>query len=84
MFGDGIGDGQDVAWLANYLGVLQGTDRVGDILALPDGTGVETEPLVVTATFGTTFYVEQSDRAAGIRVQSAAVSVGDERVRWQA
>ena len=78
VFGDGIVDGQDVAWLANYLGIPQGTDRVGDILALPDGAAVETEPLVVTGTFGNTFYVEQSDRAAGIRVQSAAVSVGDE------
>lgn len=77
-FGDGAIDAQDVAWLANYLGIPQGTDTVGAILDLPDGSPVETEALVVTAVFGSTFYVGQADRAAGIRVQGASVAVGDE------
>lgn len=45
---------------------------LSNVRGVSDGTGVDCGPGVVTAKFGTTFYIESSDRSFGIRVDSGS------------
>lgn len=75
-FGDGRIDYKEVLYLAAALGVPAGIHTVADILALPDGSEVFTDPVIVTASFGNLLYVQQQDRTCGIRVQGVTAPLG--------
>lgn len=59
--------------------VLPPTTAVID-RALPDGTLVQIRDAVITASFPDFFYMENTDRASGIRVQKAQHGLGAVRV----
>jgi hypothetical protein len=44
---------------------------------LPDDESIEVSNVAVTAVFGTEFYIEELDRAAGMKVQGLGVSPGE-------
>lgn len=75
-FGDGRIDYKEVLYLAAELGVPAGIHTVSDLLALPDGTEVFTDAVVVTASFGNLLYVQQQDRTSGVRVQGVTAPLG--------
>lgn len=79
IFGDGQIDDEDVRWLAEKLGLVAGTDRIGESLRKPAGTTVSLAPCIVTGAFGSAFYMQQNDRSAGVRVETPAnvPAIGD-------
>ena len=71
IFGDGRIDTLDARRIGAILGLVTGEDRIGESLRKPAGSPVSLAPCTVTAVFGQAFYIQQDDRSAGIRVETA-------------
>ncbi len=67
---DAVGNAGSAArtFISNNNGLIR--SDASDLAALPDGTAVGLQGKVVSAAFDGCFYVEDSDRAHGIRVRS--------------
>lgn len=51
-------------------------DKIGDVKQFADGTPVSFASKVVTASYGSCFYIEEPDRSSGIRVDGYSPTVG--------